>query len=326
MAVYVPATERWKASDFAEVFFERIGSKFGLPKGIVSDRGALFTSAFWTEVCFQCRMKRRLSTAYHPQTDGQTERQNQTLEIFLRCFVSDQQDDWASLLPHAEFAYNNATHSSTNQTPFQMVMGKHPRWSAMHEDVHHEGEAPIAVDRIKRIREVRDLATERLRSAVEQQQRYYNRKHIPRVFRPGDLVWLNAKNLRLKLPSRKMAKRFVGPFRIEEAVGSQAYRLRLPPSYRIHDTFHVSLLTEFHQREGEPLANTAAPELAQDGSEVWEVEKIIDQRKRHGQQEYRLRWKDYDEEWDTWHTEDAFENMDDLLVKWQQERGVRNKR
>jgi hypothetical protein len=92
MALYIPALEKWNAKDFATVFFEKVGSRFGLPKGIVSDRGTLFTSTFWTEICFQCQMKRKLSTAYHPQTDGQTECQNQTLETYLRMFASETQD------------------------------------------------------------------------------------------------------------------------------------------------------------------------------------------------------------------------------------------
>ena len=164
MALYIPALEKWNAKDFATVFFEKVGSRFGLPKGIVSDRGTLFTSTFWTEICFQCQMKRKLSTAYHPQTDGQTERQNQTLETYLRMFASETQENWLELLPFAEFTYNNTIHSSTGLSPFYIVYGENPRWT-MHEDVHHEGEAPTAIERIETMRNARRTAAEYLQKA-----------------------------------------------------------------------------------------------------------------------------------------------------------------
>ena len=100
---------------------------FGLPNGIISERGSLSTSQFWSDICFVAKMKRRLSIAFHPQTDGQTERQNQTLEQYLRAYVNTKQDDWASLLPLAEFAYNNSCHPNSKVSPFFACYGFHPR-------------------------------------------------------------------------------------------------------------------------------------------------------------------------------------------------------
>lgn len=121
MALYIAAEKTWKAEDLADAFIERVLSRFGTPKGIVSDRGSLFISRMWGEICAVVKLKRRLSTAFHPQSDGQTERQNQTLETYLRIFVNDEQDNWTSLLPLAEFAYNNSVHSATNLTPFSVI-------------------------------------------------------------------------------------------------------------------------------------------------------------------------------------------------------------
>jgi sialic acid synthase SpsE len=95
----------------------------------------------------------------------------------------------------------------------------------MHEDVHHEGEAPTAIERVETMRNARRTAAEHLQKAQEQQQRYYNKRHKPRSFRKGDLILLSAKNLRIKRPSKKLAAKFVGPFSVEEAIGTQAYRL-----------------------------------------------------------------------------------------------------
>jgi transposase InsO family protein len=113
MSLYIPAEKTWKAEDLADSFVERVISRFRVPEGVVSDRGLVFISRMWAEICTVIKQKIRLSTAFHPQTDGQTERQNQTLETYLRIFVNDQQDNWASLLPLAEFAYNNSKHSAT---------------------------------------------------------------------------------------------------------------------------------------------------------------------------------------------------------------------
>ena len=316
MSLYIPACESWKAPDFASVFFERVVALWGLPKGIVSDRGALFTSAFWTELCFQCQVKRRMSTAYHPQTDGQTERQNQTLEAYLRSFC-DTQEDWGMLLPFAQFAYNNTEHSSTGKTPFFVVSGKHPRWNELSHDLHHAGEAGAGTDRLQALEAVRSSAIEHLKKAQEHQQQYYDRKHTPRTFKMGDLVLLSTRNLKLREPCRKLSALFIGPFRVAEAVGAQAYRLGLPPKYRIHDVFHISLLRPYFHRPGEPIANIAEPELAPDGTEVWEVEKILAERKHKGGQQYLLQWKGYNEDNATWEPAENFEEMHDLLEAWQ---------
>ena len=121
MSLYIPAEKTWRAEDLADSFVERVISRFGVPKGVVSDRGSIFISRMWAEICTVIKQKRCLSTAFHPQTDGQTERQNQTLETYLKIFVNDQQDNWASLLPLAEFAYNNSKHSATGMSPFTIV-------------------------------------------------------------------------------------------------------------------------------------------------------------------------------------------------------------
>ncbi len=327
LALYIPANKDWKARDFSESFERNFISKYGIPKGIVSDRGSLFTSAFWTEICYQAQIRRRLSTAYHPQTDGQTERQNQTLEQYLRSFCGEAQDDWASLLHFAEFAYNNAVHASTGQTPFMMIHGKHPRWDPLHEDMHHEGEAPAATERWKWLQEIRDMAMIRLEEAQQAQQRAYDQAHRPEEFKQGDKVLLSTKNLKLKQPSRKLSNLFIGPFVIEERIGSQAYRLRLPPKYKIHDVFHVSLLKAYHHREGEPEVDVAEPDLiAEDGEKIWEVERILDERTVNGERQYLLKWKGYGDDWDQWEPESSLENADELLAEWSTAKAARPRR
>lgn len=126
MAQYIPCKKTIDAADLADLFIERITSRFGNPESIVSDRGTVFTSRFWSTLCYSLKIKSKLSTAFHPQTDGQTERQNQTLEQYLRSYINYEQDIWVYWLPMAEFAYNNSVQKSTGMTPFFAMSGYHP--------------------------------------------------------------------------------------------------------------------------------------------------------------------------------------------------------
>ena len=115
------------ARDLARIFLDNIIKLHGLPSVIISDRGPQFVAKFWRKLCESLDIEVRLSTAYHPQTDGQTERLNQTLEQFLRCLLSTVNSDWVSCLSIAEFAYNNHNHSSTGFSPFFCLTGSNPR-------------------------------------------------------------------------------------------------------------------------------------------------------------------------------------------------------
>jgi transposase InsO family protein len=134
MAKYFPTTSKIDAPELAELFIDTILKDYGSPTSIITDRGFLFTSSYWSSFCYHMRIKRKLSTAFYSQTDGQTERQNQTLEHYLRCYYNYQQNDWAEWLTTAEFAYNNAVHASTKTTSFYALYGQHPRMPLYVED------------------------------------------------------------------------------------------------------------------------------------------------------------------------------------------------
>ena len=126
---YKPVKVTIYTPGLAKVIIDIIVRHHGLSDSFVTNRGSLFTSKFWSSLCYFLGIKRRLSTAFYPQTDGQTERQNSTMEAYLRAFVNFEQNDWARLLPMAEFAYNNAKNASTGHTPFELNCGYHPRVS-----------------------------------------------------------------------------------------------------------------------------------------------------------------------------------------------------
>jgi len=129
-AHFTATTSNLSSPGLAELYLHNVWRHHGLPDGMISDRGPQFVSNFMRELNRLLGIKTSPSTAYHPQSDGQTERINQDLETFLRMFVNQCQDDWVDWLPIAEFAYNNRLHSAMRQTPFMMEYGFHPRTGA----------------------------------------------------------------------------------------------------------------------------------------------------------------------------------------------------
>ncbi|KAL2104491.1 hypothetical protein VUR80DRAFT_367 [Thermomyces stellatus] len=205
----------------------------------------------WSELCYHTKVKQRLSTAFHPQTDGQTEALNQILERYLRCFVSDDQSNWHTLLRSAEYCHNNSRNATTGESPFMALYGYHPelRLDIAVEDDAHEGGVPGVHTRLRKLEAVREKMKEHYRYAVDTQKRYYNQRHQPIKFRRGQLIMLSTRNLRFEATKTKLAPRYIGPFRVLEVVGKQAYRIALPAKYsRLHNVFPVSLLEPCRRR------------------------------------------------------------------------------
>ena len=198
MARFVPTNTDIAAPEFAALFHENIELKYGSPQGIVSDRDTRITSQFWAEICAYSLIKRRMSTAFHPQTDGQTEVLNRILEDYLRAYTNLEQMNWANLLPSAEFAYNNSRRSTTKISPFMALYGYNPELCIDIEDTVNTGEAPAASQRIKRLYDLRNRLQEELLASQERQAKYYDQRHQPKLFKKGALVKLSTRNLRLK--------------------------------------------------------------------------------------------------------------------------------
>ena len=170
MVHYKPVKITIDAPGLAEVIIDVVVRHHGLLDSIITDRGSLFTSKFWSSLCYFLGIKRRLSTAFHPQTDGQTERQNSTMEAYLRAFVNWEQNDWVRLLPMAEFAYNNAKNASTGHTPFELNCGFHPRVS-FEDNVDPRSRSRSADKLAKELRELINICQQNLLHAQEVQKR-----------------------------------------------------------------------------------------------------------------------------------------------------------
>ena len=307
MALYIPTNMTVSSIELADLFLLHVVRHYGVPRGIVSDRGGQFIGKFWSAFCYHLKVHRRLSTSFHPQSDGQTERQNQTIEHYLRCYCNYRQNDWCSKLALAEFTYNNSLHSTTGTTPFRALYGYDPEIG-----VNPESEPPAAVPEAKlrtdRLLAERGALTLRWQAAIAAQQKHHNKRHLPIVHAVGDMVMLSSRHIRQARPSKKLADRQLGPFRILQIVGrhQQAYKLALPATWGIHPVFHVSLLEPYHHRPG--AAIEAEPvEIDAAGDEHYEVEAILADRTRKGGKEYYVRWKDYPPDADSW---EPAENVD----------------
>ena len=316
-SLYVPTTKDVDAAGLAELFYEKIMPAFGMPENLVSDRGTVFTSEFWSSFCYLLGTRRRLSTAYHPQTDGQTERQNQTLEYYLRHYVNWQQDDWARWLPLAQFAYNTTKHTALNMSPAEALCGARP---ALRTSVNEQTQQ-VHVDaenRVKGIEKMRRGLDQRLKQSKETMKRAYDRKHQEMTFRIGDWVALSNKHLGTDRPSTKLDHKRDGPFQIAGTVGKQAYKLILTPRYRhIHPTQHVSRLEPYF---GPPHRSERPDPVVIDEQPEWFVERILDTKPRGRGVQYLVKWKGYGYEENTWEPRSHLEDTEALDI-WEKLHG-----
>ena len=300
-AHFLPTHTTVSAEGAAWLYFRDIWKHHGLPETVLSDRGSQFVAGFTRELYRLLRIELASSTAYHPQTDGQTERVNQEMEQFLRLFVNERQDDWDELLPLAEFSYNNHIHSSTQQTPFMADTGRNPRMGFEPKEVRSASESAdeFRDDMERGLEEAKAALTK----AKAEYAQYYNRRRVPAPeLNPGDLVWLEAEDIATTRPSAKLSHKRLGPYPIEAKVGHGAYRLTLPPQLRkLHPVFPIVKLTpaEADPLPGRRTAPPPPPTLV-DGNEEFEVEEILDSRMRYRRLEYLVKWTGYDIGHNTW--------------------------
>ena len=285
------------AASIAILLYERIFPLHGIPRQIISDRGSQFASQIFKEFCQRLGIRSSMSTAYHPQTDGQTERVNQSLEQYLRIFSEHRPDDWAKLLSAAEFAYNNAAHESTGLSPFFIEHGWHPR---MAPDVQEAFEHPTLEDIFQNRKEAREQAEASLKLAAERMKWYYDQHKQEVQFKVGDKVLIRGKDLRVKVSNDKLSAKNFGPYDIIEQLGPVTFRLRLPAQMHVHPVFHASKLIPYHADVIGNRNPSNPPPIEVEGYDEYEVEKILDSRVHQGWVQYLVKWLGYDESEATW--------------------------
>ena len=249
MAHFVPLKSR-TAPTLAKAFVREMWRLHGLPLEVVPDRDTVFTSKLWTEVMRLLDVSQDMSTAYHPQMDGQTERVNQVLEQYLRTCCAWDQKGWLELLPYAEFCYNNTVHSATKVTPFYGNFGYYPIDNYPAEVV--ESNVTAAEEYVENLAKLRKDMRETLILARERMAKYYNRNVSEKepTFKVGDKVMVNAKNIKTKRKSKKLDYKMRGPFKVKRLIGSYAYELALPyGAGKVHPVYHISLLEPYYRNE-----------------------------------------------------------------------------
>jgi hypothetical protein len=293
---FLPCSEQIDAIGVAKLYAQHVFPHYGIPKRVISDRDTRFTARFTRELCRILDIKQNISTAYHPQTDGQSERSNQWVEQFLRIYANGTQDDWSDWLPIAQYTHNAWTNDTTGKAPFEYIMGYIPR---AHQALR-TSDVPTLSERSAHIQRLRWLAHKAVRHAQRMLVERRGKRFKP--YEIGDKVWLEGTNLTISHPAKKFQPRRYGPFTITRVISDVAYQLMMPPHWKIHNVFHATLLTPYHETSIHGPNHPEPPPDIIDGEPEWEVEEITGIRTfgRKKEKQYRVRWKGYNAAHDTW--------------------------
>jgi hypothetical protein len=330
----VATTTNVSAPRLATHFMREVVRLHGIPEFILSDRDPRFTAHFWRALWDQLGTKLTMSTAYHPQTDGQTERANRTLEEMLRAYVNVQQSDWDEHLSSVEIAYNNSKQASTGYTPFYLNYGQEVHLP-IDEAIRpaRVSTNPEAAGRIQRLHDDMRHARENIAKAQARQAYHADQHRRDVTFHVGDRVLLSTEHLRMVVQGTpKFAAKFIGPFAVKRVLGDNAYELDLPPTMQIHPVLNISRLKVYHDGHAAfpsrpRLHDRPAPVVSkEDGTDVFEVERILASRLRrhrgrggHKHMEYLVSWKGYGLWEATWEREDALTGASELLAEFRSE-------
>jgi hypothetical protein len=295
--IFIPCVEEISREETAALYAKHVFARYGLTTKIISDRDPRFASKFTQELCKLLGIQQNISTAYHPRTDGQSERSNQWLEQYLCFWVHEQQDNWAQYLPLAEFAHNNWTNESMRESPFHILMGYHLR-------ADYSG-VPSTIPHVTTRLEQYDEAWRKVQELMQRAQQSWVRHRDTPKYQVGDQVWLEGHHLRTNQPTAKLAPKCHRPFKVVQVMSPVNYRLELPTQWSIHDVFHTDLLTPYRETPTHGANYQRPPPDLVEGVEEYEVERILDSRRygRGRKLQYLIAWKGYpdsDNQWVNW--------------------------
>ena len=331
MAHFIPCSQTLDASKVAKLFFDHVVKLHGLPKTIVSDRDVKFTSYFWKTLWHMLGTKLKFSTAYHPQTDGQTEVVNRSLGNLLRCLVGDNLGNWDLLLPRAEFAYNSSVNRSIGKSPFEVVHGYRPKRPLdLFPLPAHARVSESAESYAQHVKDLHKEISQKIQTSNELYKHMANSHKRLKEFNEGDLVMIKLKPERFPPGTmKKLHARGAGPFKIIKKIGSNAYVIDLPPSYGISSIFNISDLKEYKEPalipdelfgpnvsfESDIPVECPPPNIPERKESV---ERILDDQiittRNKGYQRYLVRWQGRPESEDSWITREDLQQIDpDIL-------------
>ena len=299
--ISIPCDKTVDARVLAQLYLIHVHKYYGPATTVVSDRGPQFVSAFWEEFCRLLGTRLKLSTAYHPQTDGQTENANQWIDQRLRPFVNAFQDDWSRLIHAVDYAAAALPHDSTGLSPFQVELGYQPRmdidWERPQDNIpvseHISRARQDAQAHIKRIHKAWEWCRESMAKAQERQRIQANKHRRPVDFSTGDKVWVSTKNWISERPSQKLGYQNEGPYKITKQVG-HLYQVDLPDGNQRNNVFAPDLL---RKDPGNPLPGQHPDPplpIVYNQHPEWEVEYICQSRVRQRRLQYQAKWVGFD--------------------------------
>ncbi|GAA5972542.1 hypothetical protein JCM11641_001892 [Rhodosporidiobolus odoratus] len=330
----LPCRSKDGAREIAELVYRGWFCLFGLPQRLVSDRDKLFTSKFWRTLHKRVGLHLQMSTSFHPETDGRSERTNKTVVQILRQYVSRQQQDWVSHLSSVEFSVNAAVNDSTGKSPFELVLGFTP--SLAPNSPSPSSPVPAVESVLERRQLILQEARDSLAAAKVRQAEQANRKRgeDPSFFE-GDLVMVDSADRRSRYKTRggdvrasKLFPRWDGPYEILRAfVDTSTFELQLPPADRAHPVFHSSKLKPYRANDPALFPSRTPPRpdpIDVDGEAEYMIEKVVDERLFRHKREYMVKWEGYPDEDNSWEPREALEDTV-ALQEWEdgkRERGL----
>ena len=305
--IVVPFKETHTAEQLEHLLLDRLVRDHGVPITIITDRDKLFMSNYWKTISAAMGTKPKMSMAYHPQMDGQTEQANQVLETYLWHYINHTHSNWVQLLPVAQLAINQHRLDSTKESPFFANFGRYAN-IGMPKRALPNAEKALQNDKLRR--QIHASMKHYLEETSDKMQHQMNKKRkMASQLKKGDKVYLLTKNWKVKPPrTKKLDHVKVGPFLVEERTGPVNVRLRLPRDAQVHPNFHISMIEPADPET--PLQETFhyQPEEEQE----FEVERIL---KKQGQQ-YLVKWKDYPDSENTWEPLKNLANCQLLLQQY----------
>eukprot|EP00253_Pinus_taeda_P006262 PITA_06262 len=308
VAHFIPVQSTYRSAQIAHIFMQNVFKLHGLPKTIISDRDVKFTSAFWKTLFAELGTQLNFSTAYHPQTDGQTERVNQMVEDMLRAYVMQQPTGWEDYLHLVEFAYNNDYHTSTQMSPFEVLYGRKCRtrtsWGGP------EDKLSLGPEMLKEMEDMVKRVRVNLKAAQDRQKNFADRKRRFKEFQVGDHVYIRIEAKRSTLQwsgCAKLAPRYCGPFQILARVGPVAYQLALPSHIRVHNVFHVFVLKKYVY-DPKHVIRWQEIQVESKGEVLVEPLSILDQREVQLRKQVitkvKVQWRHFGPDEATWEDEE----------------------
>ena len=292
-----PVTSQITADGITSIYFDHVFPLHGIPQKIVSDRGPQFAATSMHVLYKRLGIDTGLTTAYHPQANGQVERKNQEVEAYLCLFIGKRQDDWVDLLPTAEFVINSHLNSATGHTPFELLYGYTPDFTI---PAGRPTGIPLVDKHLQHLCSLRIDAEAALRLSEEHMKEGRPKSYGASTFTVGDKVWLQAKQIKIHQQSAKLGPKQLGPSEITEVISDVDYRLALPPALKIHDVFHVDCLSPYKGNDVNGLTPPPPDPVTVDGEEEYKVNHIRDSKLFGRTLKYLVRWTGYGEGEDTW--------------------------